>query len=209
MSLVDLAAKMGIDHAALSRKERGLKGFRIKPPERARFAAALGLSLDEFDIKWRSSAIPQSRVHVGIPVINRAPAGRMIEMDECGTDSGQGYQFLDRTERTQADLLFAIVVTGNSMEPSLFEGDYIVFHPLGRDRPINGQPVLKDGTLVYAKTSPGTKHPGCTVARYYAQGDEIRLQKDNLKYAPIVVSKNDVEQMSVAIEIRHNRLIYK
>jgi len=129
-TLRELAEKMGSTNPTMSRKESGQ--ISIKPPERRKFAQVFGLTLDQFDAEWRASTIPQSKVSVGIPVINRAPAGGVVDMEECGTDSGQGFEYLDRDADTQADLLFGVIITGHSMEPALFNGDYAIFHPLDR-----------------------------------------------------------------------------
>ncbi|MBS0188907.1 MAG: helix-turn-helix domain-containing protein [Planctomycetes bacterium] len=202
-TLRDLAEKVGMTYTLLGKKERG--EINISPPERRNLAHAFDLTLEQFDELWRAARIEQSRVNVGIPVINRSPAGGIVDMDECGTDSGQGFEYLDRDRDTAADLLFAVIVTGNSMEPHLHDGDYVVFHPLDRERARPGQPKLVDGTLVRAQIRAEQKEPGCTIARYYAQGDQIRLQKDNTKYPPIIVPRDAVEQLAVAIQIRHKR----
>jgi len=202
-TLRELAEKMGSTNPTISRKESGQ--ISIKPPERRAFAAAFGMSLDEFDSHWRSSVIPQSKVSPGIAVINRAPAGGIIEMEECGTDSAQGFEYLDRDSDTQADLLFAVIITGDSMQPALYSGDYAIFHPLDRERARPSQPKLNDGDIVFVRFSAEYKEPGCTVARYFADGDRIRLHKDNPRYQGVTVDRRFVEQLAPAIQFRSKR----
>lgn len=94
------------------------------------------------------------------------------------------------------------------MSPAVLrDGDYVVFSPvLGVPKPAA---KLEDGRTVFVRV--GADSPtgeGVTVGRYFLiPGDDARVQitKDNRKYPPIVVAKDHIEQLAVAVEIRTKR----
>ena len=203
MTQEQLAERLGIHPTGITRRESG----KVVPSyaERRKLSAIFGYSFDEFEAKWRASAIARPMSNPGIPVINRGPAGTVRDMDEWGVDSTDGFEFIDRDHDTQAEHVKALVVTGDSMEPTLHEGDYLVLHPLGRERPIPGQPELEDGAVVRVQISADAKQPGCTVARYFNDGDQVKLVKDNRTYPPLIIKREQIEQISVAIQVRSKR----
>lgn len=201
LTLRELAAKLDISHSVLAAKERGK--VRIKPPERKRIAKALGLTLDAFDDHWRGTRVTVSKLSPGIPVVNRAPAGQVLPFEECFMDSGHGFEFLERGD-VGDELAFAVIVTGESMEPGLHDGDYLVFSPLTVPKP---RAVLEAGNVVFVRFTPESGRDGCTIARYQRQPDgRVVLTKDNPKHAPIVCRTEDIQQLAVAIEKRSKRI---
>lgn len=200
-TLEQLAERLAISTSTLAKKERG--EVSIKPPERQQFAQAFKLTLDEFDEQWRGSRLDRSVGGPGIPVINRAPAGQVIDYEEYGVDSGQGMEYLDWGD-IRDDLAFAVIVVGDSMEPSLHEGDYLILSSLSLPRP---KVKLEDGAVVFVRFGPDSGRPGCTIARWYGQSDgSIILRKDNARHPPIVCRRDDLEQLAVAIEKRSKRV---
>lgn len=191
-----------MDRSFLSRKESG-KSLVNRGEQRA-FAKAFGLSLEAFDDLWRTAMLPRrSVVGRGIPVINRGPAGTVMPLEEWGTDSGHGYEFLDWGDIND-DLVFAVAISGNSMEPSLFDGDYLILGPLVMPRP---RYELKDGDVVFVRFTPESGREGCMVARYHRQADgRIVLTKDNRNHKPVVCKPEDIEQLAVAIEKRSKKI---
>jgi transcriptional regulator with XRE-family HTH domain len=201
MTQGELAALVGMaDHSAIAKRERG--EVRVKPVEWKKFAAAFGMSVDEFNERWRGTKIDQVRGAHGIPIINAAPAGQTVNYEEYGTDSGQGYEYIDWGSVTD-DLAFAVRVVGDSMEPTMREGDTVVFSPMNRPRPPR---ELADGAVVLVRFSDATDRPGCTLARFFWEPDRrhFRLVKDNRKYpmARWELVPDVIARISVAIELR-------
>jgi len=194
----ELADKVGLDRTGIARRENGK--IRVRGNERPKFAQAFGMTLIEFDEQWRDWIVTRSRGAPGIPVINRAPAGQVIDYEEYGVDSGQGYEYLDLGDIND-NLAFAVVVVGDSMEPALSEGDYIVLSPLDPYKPHNDR--LKNGAIVFVRFTIEYRESGCTLARFFPGEDgQIRLQKDNPHYPPIICAREDIQSMAIAVERR-------
>jgi transcriptional regulator with XRE-family HTH domain len=196
----ELAAKVGMDRTNLARRENGKT--RVKPTERPDFAKAFGMSLVEFDEQWRDWMVTRTNGAAGIPVINRAPAGLIMDYEEYGVDSGQGYEYIDFGAMSDR-LAFAVVVVGDSMRPTLTEGDYLVLSPLDPYKPHADR--LKNGAIVFVRFT--NEHSGgCTLARFFEDGPpgsgKVRLQKDNPAFAPIVCNREDIQLLALAIERR-------
>ena len=191
-----LGERVGLDHTNVARRENGRT--RIKPSERPVFAKAFGMSLLEFDEQWREWEVTRTQGGHGIPVINRAPAGMIVDYEEHGVDSGQGVEYVDWGAISDR-LAFAVIVCGESMEPSLTDGDQLVLTPVD---PYRGDGKLEDGKIVLARFT--AEHGGgCTLARFFAEEDgRILLQKDNPRYKAIRCDREDIELVSVAIERR-------
>lgn len=199
-TLADLASSTEMTIATLSKKERG--DLAISPLDRKAFAAAFGLTLEDFDSRWRAWRIERSRGAPGIPVINRAPAGQIVDYEECGPDSGQGYEYLDFGQ-VDDDLAFAIIVVGDSMAPTIVEGDYVVFSPTGIPRP---RVQLESGKVVFIRFGPDSSRPGCTIGRFQdLGGGKYLITKDNPKHKPIACDREELVQIAVAIERRSQR----
>ena len=194
----DLGVKVGLDGTSIARRENGKT--RVKANERPRFAQAFEMTLIQFDEQWRDWIVPRSRGAPGIPVINRAPAGQIINYEEYGVDSGQGYEYLDLGDIND-NLAFSVVVVGDSMEPTLLNGDYLVLSPLDPYKPHEDR--LKNGAIVFVRFTIEYNEGGCTLARFFPGEDgQIRLQKDNPQYPPIVCRREDIQSMAIAIERR-------
>jgi len=204
-----LAEKVGMSYASLASKERG--ETRIKPPDRKKLAKALGKSLEEFDRLWRATAVHDRPAPTQIPVINRGPAGRVMAYDHSQSSGGEYHdamQYLDRSERTQHSLAFALIVVGDSMEPTFFADDYLVFVPVFRAP--GTTEVLEPGAVVFCRVSAASDTgEGVALGRYQPIGGEngktFMLTKDNPRHKAITLRREHVEQMAIAIEIRTNK----
>ena len=194
----ELAQRVGIDSTNIARREIGKT--RVKPKERYKFAEAFGMSVLDFDEQWRQWTVARTRGGNGIPVINRAPAGEVIDYEEYGVDSGQGYQYVDFGS-VKDPLAFCVIVVGDSMEPSLSENDQVILSPVD---PYKQDDRLVDGRIVFVRFTP--EHGGgCTLARFFNEGEgTIRLHKDNPKYPPLSQNRETIQSIAVAIERRHS-----
>ena len=111
---------------------------------------------------------------------NRAPAGQIVDYEEYGVDSGQGYEYVDFGSVTDP-LAFCVIIVGHSMQPTLNDGDQLVLSPVD---PYKADERLVDGRIVFVRFT--REHDGgCTVARFFDDGDgRVRLHKDNPTFAP-------------------------
>lgn len=192
----ELGEKVGLDGTNIARRESGRT--RVHPSERPLFAKAFGMTLIQFDEAWRDWSVPRSVGGEGVPIINQAPAGKIIDYEEYGIDSGQGYTYVDRGAVDDA-MAFGVIVVGDSMEPRLREGDCLILSPAD---PYKRSDQLVDGKIVLVRFT--TEHGGgCTVARYFREGDDqVRLQKDNPRYKPIVCNRAAIQSIAVGVERR-------
>ncbi len=191
-----LGERVGIDGTNIARREAGQT--RVKANERFLFAKAFDMAVVDFDEQWRNWTVERTRGGRGIPIINRAPAGEVIDYEEYGVDSGQGYEYVDRGD-VDDELAFGVVVVGNSMEPRLREGDYLI---LSYCDPYRVDDKLQPGKIVFVRFAEDWQS-GCTLARFFLEADgRVRLQKDNAAYAPIICDRNAIQSMAVAIERR-------
>lgn len=198
MTLRDLGAKVGISHSVLSKKELG--DIKVAPAERKRFAKAFGMTEDEFNALWMpGSASPPP---YGIPVVNRAPAGDVIDYNHdqgAAAEYHDPWQFIDRGMVSDPDA-YAVIVVGDSMEPGFREGDHIIFTPVVEGRP-SRQP--KPGQVVFIRFSGESKHVGCCLARWRPMEDgSWLLAKDNPAYRPKKVRPEEVARMGIFVEHR-------
>ena len=194
----------GIGTSDINRMERGL--YAVPMNKQRLLATVFGMSLDEFEKEWRSAVVPRTQGGPGIPVINRAPAGGVIDYEEYGVDSGQGWEYIDRAG-IDDDLAFAIEVVGDSMEPALYAGDRVVFTSMNLPKP---RAKLEDGCVVFVRFGPKDHEPsrmrGCTLGRWHTDGDQVTITKDNPRHRPVFCDRREIEQLAVAIERRTRRV---
>ena len=170
-----------------------------------KLAAAFGMTVEELDAEWRATRIVRTIGGPGIPVINRTPAGNVVDYHELGVDSGQGRFYIDRGGIADQSA-FAAIITGDSMADLLQEGDYAIFVPLRQDgRTATSRIPIKDGHVVHVRFSAEHKGDGCTVAMVYRLSDgRIELRKYNRKYAPMVVRTQEIQSMAAMVQSRRN-----
>lgn len=144
-------------------------------------------------------------------MINRAPAGHVVSYDHEQSAEGElhaAFEYIERDADTMDGDLFSVIVVGDSMQPSLFEGDYLVLDPV-----LEGQDEkLRDGQLVFVRFGQNTEHRGgCVLARMVWKDDSknvIRLTKDNRTYKEIEVAftSENIERIAIAVQRRTKRL---
>lgn len=207
-----LGEKVGLDGTNIARRERG--DTQVKPAERQKFTRAFGLSVTAFDDAWRVFKTGRTQGGRGIPLINKVPAGEVQDYEEYGVDSGQGYEYLDYGD-IRDDQAFALEIVGDSMRPRLNEGDRVIFSYCD---PYRDEGKLKAGRVVFVRFAEGQapavrsdksvgeltyQGGGCLVARFYPlDGEQILLRKDNPEWPPILVNREAIQNVAVAIERR-------
>lgn len=203
-TLRELADRLDMTFTLLGKKERG--EVNIRTGERKRIAEAFGLTLDEFDQHWRATKVHDRPAPKGIPVINYGPAGNVIDYDHSHYADGEfhdAWQYVDRLG-IDDELAFALIVVGDSMEPRIHAGDYLVFSPMTVPKP---RAELKDGDVVFVRFTPESQHQGVTVARWFSgSGADVRLQKDNPRYPALTVPREEIAQLAVVIQLRTARV---
>lgn len=169
-----------------------IKEFTLKkgyPPSVREIGKAVGLSssstvhahlsvLEEQGFIKRDSAKPRALEisgfdlhlnNISIPVVGRVAAGLPVLAEE-NIDS---YFSLPQEFVGNAEVSFMLEVKGDSMiDAGIFEGDYIV---------VKKQPTANNGDIVVVLVGEDE----ATVKRYYHEGNNIRLQPENQKLAPI------------------------
>jgi transcriptional regulator with XRE-family HTH domain len=206
LTLRELAEKLAVlgwepTYSTLGMIERG--GISISADRVALVAKALGVSPEKFDEKWIARSAQAQRSD-GIPVLNRVRAGIVTDYEECFPDSGEGFEYLARGN-VDDEFAFALIVTGDSMQPALYDGDYVVFSPLNVPKP---RVQLVPGSVVHVRIAADNKQPGCTVGRWLgpSDGNKFKVSKDNPKFKPVVLPMEHVERISVAVERRSRRI---
>jgi SOS-response transcriptional repressor LexA len=167
--------------------------------ERRAWAGRLGFAdLTEFDRQWRDGWTRITAAHRDgyIPIINKAPAGPAIDYEEYGIDSGVGFEYIPRSEGMEGELLFAVVVIGDSMTPAYAEGDLVIFRPLRQDEKI------PDGCAVFVRFG-AQRHHACTFKSLYRRTDgRLDLRPENPRHKIIITAGDEIERMALAIERR-------
>jgi len=192
----ELGARVGLNGTNIARRETGRT--RVKAAERFKFAEAFGMSVTDFDEQWRQWTVSRTQGANGIPVINRAPAGQVVDYEEWGVDSGQGYEYVD-FGAVDDPLAFCVIVVGDSMQPTLQDADQLILSPVD---PYKADERLTDGKIVFVRFTMD-RDGGCTLARFYQEQEgRIRLHKDNPAYPPIHCDRDEIQGMAIAIERR-------
>lgn len=112
-----------------------------------------------------------------IPVVGRVRAGEPILAQE----NIEEHVTVDSRwigGRSETSSHFALKVQGESMiGAGILDGDYVI---------VRQQPTASNGDIVVALLEDEA-----TVKRFYREGEQIRLQPENPKMKPIIVSKQE------------------
>lgn len=191
MSLQDVAVLFGLSHQAIAQREKG--HTRVRLEEIPRFAEILKVPPEKLRRLILGTADGK------IAVINRTAAGGFIDNSEWGMNSSEGHTYVDRDIQTDDDDLYALVVDGSSMAPTLLHGDLVICKPVPEDADRMPPPR----TVVYIRLSANSRTPGGMICRWNPQRDgSYLLEKDNPAYPSVVVPREHVEQFGVVIQRR-------
>ena len=167
--------------------------------ERRNWASKLGFAdLTDFDRQWRDGWTRITAAHRDgfIPIINKAPAGNPTDYEEYGIDSGVGFEYIPRSEGMEGELLFAVIVIGDSMSPVFREGDLVIFRPVRQDEPV------ADGSAVFVRFTAEKEH-ACTFKSVWRRSDgRLDLRPENPVHQTIIVAGHEIERMALALERR-------
>ncbi len=124
---------------------------------------------------------PQFDKVVNVPLVGRVAAGMPILAEENVTDV-----LALPTDIVGDSPSFLLSVRGDSMiEAGINDGDYVV---------VKEQPVADNGDIVVALIDDGA-----TVKRFYKEKDSIRLQPENSKMDPIILTECAIAGKVVAV----------
>lgn len=172
-----VAEKVGISEAYLSAI---IKGRRTPKHElRSKIAEAIGLPMWYFDITGSSFEFIPKTIYINI--FKGVPCGNMenVAAEPIGLWPTSLFQ-VEGISHAEKNCSW-IIVTGNSMEPELKDGDMVLVANGFTDGV-----TIKDGDMVIAVV--GDKY---TLKRIYEFDDSYQLVPDNLAdYKPIIVKKD-------------------
>lgn len=182
-SVSALARLAGLDATAFNVSKRISKDGRERWPSTESIAKILGATGETFDGFLNGSAYMQSG-GIGhgqtVPLLGLAQAGSGGFFDGAGFPAGQGWDEVTLPAPSDPGI-YALEVTGDSMEPLYREGDRIVVSPTEQ---------VRRGDRVVVKTRDG-EVMAKILARQTAK--QIELHSLNPAYEPRVLELVDVE----------------
>lgn len=183
-----LARIAGLDATAFNKSKRVSKDGRDRWPSTESIAKVLEATSETFDQFVTAGSYVQlaplpSPSHTYVPLLGLAQAGSGGFFDSAGHPAGEGWDEV-QLPSAAGDGMYALEVSGDSMEPLYREGDRVIVSP---DQP----PRRGDRVVVRIRS-------GEVMIKILARetGKTIELQSVNPAYAPRIVAKADVEWMA-------------
>lgn len=184
MTAEDLAEKVGLSRATITRYESGTRGTTQN--SLFKLSKALGVSVDEFfpdhaDSENSDNGLPYNVEYlynsdnhaVRIPIIGSIAMGSPITAEQ----NVEGYT-TEVFSSLPSGTLFALLCKGHSMEPTIPNGALAI---------IRQQSDVEDNEIAAVQVNNDCE---ATLKRVQHQGSQIILMPDNKDYKPIVLSKN-------------------
>ncbi len=173
-----LAKLAGLDPTAFNPSKRIAKDGRERWPSTeslSRVLEAVGASLDEF------TGFVQDRYQgLAAPLIGMAQAGADGFFDDSGFPVGSGWEQVGFPGISQDDGVYALEISGDSMEPTYRQGDRIVVSPSAQ---------VRRGDRIVVKTRAGE-----VMAKVLAKRNDhqIELQSLNPDHPPRLMDVRDI-----------------
>ena len=195
----------GISHQGIALREKG--ATRIKADEEIAFAKAFEVPVEHFRKMVESSNLNlRTAEHAGIPLVNKAPAGPAWDFEKHGVSTRDGTAYMAREEGERSDDLFAVEVTGDSMEPALVEGDRVVLWPVPKGE-TGIPPHVISGQIVYCHFREEEGGGSC-IARLDMTGESdperglaAKLVKLNTRHKSRSIYLTDLDQLAIAVRL--------
>jgi transcriptional regulator with XRE-family HTH domain len=192
LTLKELGELVGLSTGAVGKKERG--ELSVDGPERARFAAALGISLEELDQAHKNA----TGKPMSFPVLNRGVAGVVVDVEDPRFRPGDPVECVDAGAVEGSDL-FAVIASNDTMSPRILPGDYVLMQWL---RSPDKMSSVEPGTVVLIEIVDN----GFVFGRWFIQENKWMIAKDNPTSPPIMLEPNRVERAAVLVERRTRRV---
>ena len=141
---------------------------------------ATAFNINAYELIVDNNISPENTIHT-IPVLGLCQAGNWAEVI---TDE-QAQEYLDIHIKNRRDV-FAVKVSGDSMEPKFSEGEYLIIDP--------NEP-LQNGRYIIAEL-----HGQCTFKKYSEDAGQKYLIPENKRYQPIPITNNDMNYVGTVIE---------
>jgi phage repressor protein C with HTH and peptisase S24 domain len=180
LSTSGLAKRAGLDPTAFNKSKRKAADGSprwLSTESLTRALDAVGASLEDF------AALAEGRQGRAAPLLGFAKAGNNGYFDDAGFPVGDGWEEV-RFPGLETDAVYALEITGDSMEPVYRRGDRIVVAP--------GLPTRR-GDRVVAKTKEGE-----VLAKVLGRNSErtVELLSLNPNYPPREIARADLAWMA-------------
>lgn len=185
LSQTELAKKSTLRRDYLSKIETGA----VEPglPTMRKIAKALDVSVDKLtgDAAQGSMVKAPHRSKLGIPIINKTPAGPPVDYEDVGHDQYDyapiGWEIIGDPDA------FGVQIIGNSMAPKLVNGEIAIFSP---------KAPYVEGDIFFLRFGEEGGN-GCTVKRVFKIGeDRFELRGDNQDQRPMIVARELIVRAS-------------
>lgn len=180
LNQTQFANRIGVTHGSVSQWENGLT--RPNSEQLKAISLAFNISIDEL-LEKETTAIPIRRN--SLPILGSIACGQRITPDT----TPEGYA--DIPDGIHAD--FALRCKGDSMEPTLRDGDLVL---------IRQQPEVEPGQIAAVNINNET-----TLKHVYPQENGILLIADNPQYQPVFVPFESYDEILIhGIAVGYTRL---
>ena len=181
MSTSGLARLAGLDPTSFNKSKRESRDGRARWPSTeslARILEAVDMGFDDF------ARLVEDRLSLSAPLLGFAQAGSDGFFDDAGFPTGTGWEHVRFPGEGQEDGLYALEISGDSMEPAYRAGDKIIVSPATLIRP---------GDRVVAKTIIG-EVMAKTLKRQTQK--QIELESLNPDHALRIFKPNEIVWMA-------------
>lgn len=171
----DLANKLGISRATITRYETGVRN--TNQDVLYRLADILGVSINDFfpSINDQPTNVhPLSKNIVKVPVIGQIAMGMPITAEQ----NIEGYDAIELQYDTPADELFELECKGHSMEPTIPDGAIGLFEITNE---------VEDGEIAAVQVDHDEE---ATLKRIQHSKDQVLLKPDNPNYPTLTIDKD-------------------
>ena len=209
-------------HMLLSVAREPLPAFA----ERRRWAAAFGVEHAQFEADWRRERVRLVRgsellegggtSKATVAVVNVTPAGEPIDYSEHGVGSGEGFAHVLPPPWLEAEALrgelFGFAIVGDSMAPTMLEGDLILARPVDASLDAAGEEArraLSAGSPAFvrighdAHTDDGRRNAGCCTFKEWhpLNKSAVALRPRNPAHAELRIERDEIDRLA---EVAHH-----
>lgn len=180
LSVSGLARLAGLDPTAFNKSKRTARDGRPRWPSTESVAAALtAVGADFGDL----ASLIEGRRGSSVPLIGFAEAGREGYFDHSGCPAGEGWDEV-RFPGLADETVYALEISGDSMQPAFRPGDRIIVAPGAS---------LRRGDRVVAKTTDGE-----VMAKELGRRSEKRVELLSLNpdFPPLSFAPSDIAWMA-------------